>query len=626
MRWISLALMLTLSQWLGALTTDHVAVAYNPASWASEQVARAYLSLRGIPATHLIALDGLSHPQRIPVAEFRTRIIDRCENVLRERGLADRVRCIAYAPDVPTNIAFAPEAGVELHRYAGREAALTGLTVIAPLLAVGPQAYTSLRTNPYFGATSMPGTEADRALGSDARVAELGKALQDKDRVTAEALLDALRSDHPTSPSVLYNLACLRALRGETAQALTLLDEAVSAGWWDDRHTRADDDLVSVRKDPAFAGLLDRMRATQLAFAPPDSPPFPGHRPEAPGASRMRLAMMLAVTSGRGEAIDLAIERLRRTAAADGSRPAGTVWFMVSGDKDRTGPRRWAFSAAARVLNDLGVAAEISDGTLPPADATVIGAAIGAATFAWDDSGATIVPGAWTDHLTSNGGRVYDRGGQTPLTHLLRHGAAGASGTVIEPFAIQAKFPDAWLHVHRVRGLSLVEAVWRSVAAPYQLLVVGDPLSRPWGQPANVGAVPGHDLVRRTGQASSPLDADGALVRTTGATEGTPLASMTTKPWTTDAGLDDAGGEVEGWIQASEAGLHQIQWLGERLEAWALGDHDWTPVNAPYGWIPLDLDTGWHRLRVRVRAGTNNLELRFGRHGTAPLTPETWRR
>src|SRR5262249_36956377 len=51
-----------------------------------------------------------------------------------------------------------------------------------------------------------------------------------------------------------------------------------------------------------------------------------------------------------------------------------------------------------------------------------------------------------------------------------------------EPYALQAKFPFAFLHVHYARGCSLAEAFYQSVYGPYQLLIVGDPLCRPWAR------------------------------------------------------------------------------------------------------------------------------------------------
>jgi hypothetical protein len=65
----------------------------------------------------------------------------------------------------------------------------------------------------------------------------------------------------------------------------------------------------------------------------------------------------------------------------------------------------------------------------------------GIADFDWPASGSTVVPGAICENLTSFGGIFTPAAGQTPLSEFLRAGAAGSSGTVIEPYAIQAKFP-----------------------------------------------------------------------------------------------------------------------------------------------------------------------------------------
>jgi len=56
--------------------------------------------------------------------------------------------------------------------------------------------------------------------------------------------------------------------------------------------------------------------------------------------------------------------------------------------------------------------------------------------------------------------------GQTPLTEFLRFGAAGASGTVTEPYAIPAKFPDPFVHVHYVAGCCLAESFYQSITGP----------------------------------------------------------------------------------------------------------------------------------------------------------------
>jgi hypothetical protein len=69
---------------------------------------------------------------------------------------------------------------------------------------------------------------------------------------------------------------------------------------------------------------------------------------------------------------------------------------------------------------------------------------------------------------------------QTPLSEFIRHGAAGSCGAVTEPYAIINKFPVPFVQVHYARGCTLAEAFYQSVWGPYQLLIVGDPLCRPW--------------------------------------------------------------------------------------------------------------------------------------------------
>lgn len=124
--------------------------------------------------------------------------------------------------------------------------------------------------------------------------------------------------------------------------------------------------------------------------------------------------------------------------------------------------------------------AAVEPGILPKGKSDVAGATIGAASFDWAACGSTIQPGAICEHLTSCGGMLHEGAGQTPLTEFIRYGAAGASGTVTEPYAIQAKFPTPFLHWFYAQGVTLAEAFYLSVSGPYQLLIVGDGLCQPW--------------------------------------------------------------------------------------------------------------------------------------------------
>jgi len=197
------------------------------------------------------------------------------------------------------------------------------------------------------------------------------------------------------------------------------------------------------------------------------------------GGTRYLLSVMLGVTGGRGNTVDEIRAYLRSAAAADGSRPRGTVYFMTNSDI-RTSTRSNAFPGVVKALRELGVQAEVVGGTLPLRKRDVAGLMAGSPTFDWSASASTIVPGAICENLTSFGAVFAASSGQTPLSEFLRAGAAGSSGTVIEPFSLQAKFPHASIQVHYARGASLAEAFYQSVHAPYQLLVVGDPLCQPW--------------------------------------------------------------------------------------------------------------------------------------------------
>ncbi len=237
-----------------------------------------------------------------------------------------------------------------------------------------------------------------------------------------------------------------------------------------------------------YFGLRDNfyMRLSTASRPVPPSAGFRGNRQYnaegevvASGGRRYFLSMMLGVTAGRGNSPAEVLNYLQRSAAADGTHPRGTIYFMQNGDI-RSKVRQPLFPAAAEELEKLGVTAVILDGTIPQNKNDVQGEVIGTANFDWKASGSTILPGAICEHFTSFGGIMTEGAGQTPLSEFLRYGAAGASGTVTEPHAIAEKFPSPMIQVHYARGCTLAEAFYQSVYGPYQLLIVGDPLCRPW--------------------------------------------------------------------------------------------------------------------------------------------------
>jgi hypothetical protein len=128
----------------------------------------------------------------------------------------------------------------------------------------------------------------------------------------------------------------------------------------------------------------------------------------------------------------------------------------------------------------MGYEAEVVKDVVPTNKTAVLGAQVGRATFNWASGKSTLLPGSIAENLTSYGGIMSDPGGHTKLTELIKAGAAGSSGTVVEPYALQEKFPHPQMYVHYARGASLAEAFYLSVTGPYQLLIVGDPLCQPF--------------------------------------------------------------------------------------------------------------------------------------------------
>lgn len=207
---------------------------------------------------------------------------------------------------------------------------------------------------------------------------------------------------------------------------------------------------------------------------------FRGVPSNDPNSRRYFIGSMLGYTGTRGNTLAEILAMVDRSVAADGTRPAGTFYYCRTGDSLRSGPRDRGFQAAVDAIRSLGGQAELQDANLPIGRNDVLGIMTGLADPLVEREPLTILPGAFTDHLTSYAA-TFDVDGQMKVSSWIRKGASGSWGTVEEPCNYAGKFPNPRLHVWYFQGLTLAEATFRSVSfAPFQGLLYGDPLTRPF--------------------------------------------------------------------------------------------------------------------------------------------------
>lgn len=473
---------------------EGVAVVVNAQSWASMAVANEYIHLRKIPPANVVYLNDVTTFETIGIEEFRQKILKPVMAALTERGVYGHIDCIAYSSDLPYSIFPQADATKEqlekvfpaqIIRILTLEASINSMTYLYDLVLAKDIRYLDLAINGYCPQQASRVKEGARWVFADAKSMQAAEeALVDKKYDKAEPLLQALLKDHGDSAEVTSRLAVCQVHLGKLDEAMASLQAAAKAGWQYWWRLQGSDEFKALRAREGFAALIETMKTATPSVQCPDAVAFDANtvyrspRDGASGGRKYMLSTMLAVTSGRGNSVSEALAQLRRSAASDGQRPQGAVYFMANGDV-RSTAREWAFASAAAKLNAMDVPAEILWGVLPQKK-TVAGLVVGAAGFNWATCGSTIDAGAICEHLTSYGGIMRESRDQTPLSEFLRFGAAGASGSVMEPFAIQAKFPSPFIQAYYAQGASLAEAFYMSVSGPYQLLIVGDPLCQPW--------------------------------------------------------------------------------------------------------------------------------------------------
>lgn len=407
---------------LGGGGPENVLLVVNPQSAASLSIANHYRQLRRVPADNMLYVPWDPDLGTTDVATFRKQILAPVLKTVQSLSATRQIDCVIYSSDFPWAIDLEPD--------------------VKKYLAARPSSAGESDDN----STDIKGGNADVKADDSARASAPD---QWPKHLTKVGSLNGLT--YLYQPVVLGNSAGYMSLNTN----------------WYMRRTNSEQE-----QPPTLAFSSGHRFGSQ------------GELVDSAGRSYL-LSMVLGITAGRGNTVEEVLHYLRRSAGADGTHPQGTIYFLKNSDV-RSKTRDWGYAEAKKQLDELGVAAESIEGTVPRDKPDVQGTMLGTATFDWKASGSTILPGAICDHFTSFGGVMRPGAGQTPFSEFLRHGAAGSNGTVTEPYSLAEKFPLASIHVHYARGCSLVEAYYQSICAPYQLLIVGDPLCRPW---ANIPTV-----------------------------------------------------------------------------------------------------------------------------------------
>lgn len=471
----------------GGVTESQVVVVVNGTSDDSRTIANHYVNWRNIPSSNVVVLHDIPDQETITVDQFRDLILRPLFAEIDRRGLND-VKCIAYSAGFPTAIQLERDLQGIPNRpiYVTPVGSINGLTMMSQFVFQKNPSYVGLDCNLYARHKGEHYFVSPLSAEKSERWRSV-KALEDegKHKEAAEAY-EAIFVELPTQFPVAYLAARQYALAGEKESAIDLLETAVDAGWVFREKMETDEALVSLREDEHFKQLVTKTKDFSFEYQPTVG--FESRLVWAPnGVSssvaneglRHVMSVVLAVTRGQGTTVEEALAQLKRSIDADRTFPQGTFYYTLTGDV-RTKTRQPTFDLAIRALKKLGYTAQVVDGTLPSKKDDCIGLMIGAADFDWPGSGSTLKPGSIAENLTSMGGIMTPGAGQTKLTAFLKAGAAGSSGTVTEPYAIQAKFPHPMIQAHYAEGATLAEAFHLSVTGPYQLLIVGDPLCKPF--------------------------------------------------------------------------------------------------------------------------------------------------
>lgn len=475
---------------------ENCLIVVNARSSVSRRIANHYIQLRQIHPKNVLLLDGVPLGEECSAIEFKTKIMTPILDAISERKLDRQIDCIIYSTGFPARVnftAWAAKVPQKLGKHQTPTASITSLTYLYRYAISESPAIIDLDVNLY--ARRRPQIVLDFPVSQPEQQAAFAaaKTLYDEEQFAeAAAAFGTLLAEQPFQCGLAYWQCRCWSKAGDKSAAVNALMTAIQRGWKFKQFTENDPALAAIKDFAPATAALKSIDEPFWELTPPSAFSArvvwsPSSFPERAdlSANAYLLCSMLGFhgqDNPNANTEQEILDYLSKSVAADGKRPQGKFVFAETKDV-RTTTRRGNFPAAIAALEALGFETVTVNSNIPGKAIKVLGATIGIAKIDWARTGGEFQPGAICDNLTSYGARFDAGNRQSTVAHFLRNGACAASGTVVEPYAIQNKFPLPLQQAYYAKGFSMIEAFYMSVTGPFQLLVLGDPMCQPYAQP-----------------------------------------------------------------------------------------------------------------------------------------------
>ncbi len=474
------------------MSSENVVVVVNGDSMVSRTVANYYIDARKIPTKNVVVLSDVPSGLHVELEAFRDQILKPLLAEIDARGISPVARVIAYSAGFPTAVKISSHCDKltdpTAKKYQLPVASITGLTYFYRYVLADDPGYLSFASNLYargkFERHFLNPFAGEKKSEFEAAM----KLLKEEKYAESAVIWRKLHEGHPnTMPALALRAAEAYSLDGQAEPAVEMIRAALKAGWRSSSYLTETPALEKHLDDPLIQKALPYLDDSPIAWQGPQAFSssvgwtLTGSPVEIKdGGIPYLCACSLAVVHPNGSTLSDAVRILLRAGKGDRTFPRGRFAFSTTGDV-RSKTRFPGVADTIVYLQENGFETEVFNAVVPFKEGAIVGLMLGTSTADVMGKPWILVRGSIAENLTSYGG-AFDIGSQTKLTAFLSAGAAMSSGAVAEPFSLQYKFPTPMLYGYYARGLSAIESFYQSVASPYQLLIVGDPLAQPFAK------------------------------------------------------------------------------------------------------------------------------------------------